>query len=267
MTITLTPSNPDSFITLNGYRGVLDSTADLVRNPLSGIAMTVDGGTATGKGTLAKELARRYRVKFLDTGTIYRSVAWRLLDLGDDPTDPLAAEAAAKRLVFDFRHLGNNHFGTFVHGEDVTAAIRTPEVGRAAPLVAVQPAVRQALLDMQRDYVRHWQPLIGVVLDGRDTGARIAPKAQIKFFIQADAELRAHRRWLEFTAAGKEISEAQVLKDLLARDARDAENIICTPDAVVLDATDMDAAGVLRAAIAAVEERFGPVPAGILGED
>lgn len=269
MTTTIpTPSpNNDTFLTLNGHRGPLDATTDLARNPLAGICITVDGTTATGKGTLAKELARRYRLKFLDTGTIYRAVAYRLQQLGQDPTDPLAAEAAAKRLVFDFRHLGHNRFGTFVHGEDATDAVRTPQSSKYASVVAIQPAVRAALLTMQQEFVQHWQPLIGVVLDGRDTGARIAPHAQIKFFMTADSKARAHRRWLEYQAAGKDISEEQTLRDLEARDARDRDNTLQTADAIVLDATENDAAGVLKEALHHITNRFGPIPTPILPDD
>ena len=239
--------------------------ANLTRNPLAGHTICVDGPTASGKGTLAKELARRWRLKFLDTGTLYRAVAWQVLQHGADPAKHTAAEAAARQLVFEFKHLGNNTFGAFVGGMDVTEALRSPEVARNASIVAVQPAVRAALLTVQQAYVQQWQPLVGVVLDGRDTGVRIAPQASVKLFLTADAKARARRRWLEYTAKGQTITPEHVLMDLQARDARDAPNLLQAPDAVVLDATQLDAPAVLRAAVTAIEATLGPIPPAPMG--
>jgi cytidylate kinase len=243
---------------------------DLTRNPLAGVAICVDGPTASGKGTLAKTLARHWRLKFLDTGALYRAVAFGVLDQGLDPANTVVAEAAARRLaqpgVFDFKHQGNNVFTVLVDGQDVTERIRTLEVGVAASVVAVQPSVRQALLDFQQAYARYWQPLVGVVMDGRDTGARIAPHAQVKLFLTADVAERGRRRWLEVTAKGQQVPLEAVIAQVAARDARDADNTLCTPDAVILDATQLTAAEVLRDAIAAVERVLGrsvpPAPAG-----
>src|SRR5262249_1013300 len=148
--------------------------------PLVGVTITVDGPTASGKGTLAKALARRWRLKFLDTGAIYRAVALSVLQAGKDPADPGAALMAARELVFDFKHKGNNEFGVWLAGDEVTEKLRSLEVGVASSVVAVQLPVRAALLDFQVNYAKHWKGLVGVVLDGRDTGARIAPDAEVK---------------------------------------------------------------------------------------
>ncbi len=247
------------------------SPADLARNPLAGIIICVDGPTASGKGTLAKTLARHWRLKFLDTGTLYRAVAYRLISQGQDPANTVRATEAATGLaqpgVFDFKHKGNNEFGVYLNGTEVTQAIRTLEAGQAASIVAVQPAVRQALLEFQQEYARHWQPLVGVVLDGRDTGARIAPHAQAKLFLTAEVAERGRRRWLEATAAGQNVPLEAVIAQIAARDARDADNTLCGPDAIVINATHMSAAEVLQTAIAAVEEKLGrpipPAPAGV----
>lgn len=233
---------------------------DKIRNPLAGIAITVDGPTASGKGTLAKALARRWRMKFLDTGAIYRAVAWSVLNAGGDPADPATAEVAARALAFDFRHKGNNVFGAWVNGQEVTDALRTLEVGTAASVVAVQLPVRAILKDFQVNYAKQWKPLVGVVLDGRDCGARIAPEAEVKLFLTADVAERGRRRWLEVSAAGATTPLEQVIAQVAARDARDVDNTLICKDSVVLDGTHLDAAGVLAAAIAAVEAKLGPVP-------
>lgn len=245
-------------------------SADPYRNPLAGVCLCVDGPTASGKGTLAKALARYWRLKFLDTGALYRAVAYRVVQQGADPADHAAALAAARHLaqpdVFDFKHLGNNDFGIFLEGKDVSAALRALEIGQAASIVAVQPPVRVALLDLQQQFVAHWQPLVGVVLDGRDTGARIAPTAQVKIFLTADVNERGRRRWLEVAAKGQDAPLDAVIAQVAARDARDGENLIQTPDAVVLDATNATASEILRQAIAAVEKKLDrtlpPAPAG-----
>jgi cytidylate kinase len=230
--------------------------ADRNKNPLAGVAITVDGPTASGKGTLAKALARKYKLKFLDTGAVYRAVALSMVKQGIDPQDTVAAERAAKGLQFDFRHKGDNVFGVWVGGEEVTEEIRSLEIGTAASVVAIQPAVRAALKEFQVNYANHWKPLVGVVLDGRDTGARICPEAEIKLFLTADVEERGRRRWLEVTAKGETTPVEQVIAQVAARDARDKHNTLVCDDAVVLDGTHIDAAAVLAEAVRIVEARI-----------
>lgn len=229
-------------------------------HPLQHHTICVDGPTASGKGTLAKRLAQGYRLKFLDTGLLYRAVAYQVTQSGHTPENPAAAERAALELVFDFRHKGNNVFGAWVNGVEVTEDLRTPQTGKNASLVAIQPRVRAALLAFQQNYVSQWQPQYGVVLDGRDTGARIAPTASLKFFLTASAQARAERRHLEYTAKGQTITLAQVLADLQARDARDAPNTIQAPDAVVLDATHLTADQILHQAHRHILAKFGASP-------
>lgn len=239
---------------------VVDDTADLVRNPLAGITIAIDGPSSSGKGTLAKTLARRYRLKFLDTGALYRAVAFKVMQAGGECTDGALAERMARGLMFDFKHKGNNEFGIWVDGTEVTDILRSPEVGAGAGVVAAHKGVRAALLDFQVGYAKHWKPLVGVVLDGRDTGARIAPDAEVKLFLVGDVQERARWRWLEFVAMGKDKTLDAVVAELTVRDARDEPNTIQTHDAVVIDVTQHDRAGVLAAAIAAVEARVGVVP-------
>lgn len=232
---------------------------DKVRNPLAGVAITVDGPTASGKGTLAKALARRWRLKFLDTGAVYRAVALSVLKAGGDPADPAAAQAAAKALEFDFRHKGSNEFGVWLGGVEVSDQIRSLEVGMAAMKVATQVPVRAILKDFQMGYAREWKPLVGVVLDGRDTGARICPDAEVKLFLTADVRERGRRRWLEQQAKGGTAELEEVIAQVATRDKADEPNTIICSDAVVIDATAMNAAEALAAAIAAVEAKVGKV--------
>ncbi len=230
--------------------------ADTTRNPLAGFAITVDGPTSSGKGTVAKALARKYRLKFLDTGAVYRAVALSILKKGQNPADPAIAEAAAKALDFDFRHKGDNVFGVWVDGEEVTEDIRTLEMGLAANMVAVQLPVRAALKDFQVNYANHWKPLVGVILDGRDCGARICPQAEVKLFLTADVAERGRRRWLEASAKGDTTPLEQVIEQVAARDARDSVNTIICEDAVVIDGTSLNQAEVLNEAIRIIEAKL-----------
>ncbi len=230
--------------------------ADKTRNPLAGIAITVDGPTASGKGTLAKALARHYKMKFLDTGAVYRAVALSMVKQGLDPADTVAAEATAKALDFDFRHKGDNVFGVWMSGEEVTDEIRSLEIGQLASVVAVQPAVRAALKDFQVNYARKWKELVGVILDGRDCGARICPEAEVKLFLTAEVAERGRRRWLEVSAKGEDTPLEQVVEQVAARDARDRNNTLICDDAVVIDGTHIDQAAVLAEAMRIVEGKI-----------
>ncbi|MCP5405539.1 MAG: (d)CMP kinase [Pseudomonadaceae bacterium] len=249
----------------SGLSCTLDDSADVARNPLAGVAIAIDGVYASGKGTLAITLARLYRMKYLDTGTLYRAVAWKVMDGGHTPSDRTAAAEAARGLNFDFRHVGNNKFAVMVDGKDVTEAIRTPEVAQQSSVVAAQTEVRAALLDFQKSYAAKWQPLVGVVMDGRDVGARIIPEAQVKLFLTGDVEIRARRRWLDYVALGKEKPLEAVVQELLARDLRDEVNTIQTPDALVVNTSRLDALEVLAAAEELIQAKLGGVPRAAVG--
>lgn len=236
--------------------------ADMTKNPLAGIAITVDGPTASGKGTMAKALARRYKMKFLDTGAVYRAVALSMVKQGQDPADTVLAEAAAKALQFDFRHKGDNVFGVWLAGEEVTDEIRSLDIGRLASVVAVQPAVRAALKEFQVQYAEHWKPLVGVILDGRDCGARICPDAEVKLFLTADVEERGRRRWLEVSAKGETTPLEQVIAQVAARDASDKHNTLVCEDSVIIDGTHIDQAGVLAEAVRIIDGKLAKLGRG-----
>jgi len=193
------------------------------------VVIALDGPAASGKGTLAKAIAEHYGFAYLDTGSLYRGVAYLLLRAGADPANAAAAEVAARAFSLEA-----------VEGAD----IRTREVGAAASVVAAQPAVRQALLDFQRDFARRPpRGAKGAVLDGRDIGTVVCPGATVKFFVMASPAVRAHRRFLELKAARPDLSEADVLADLEERDARDAARadapMARAEDAELLDTTHL----------------------------
>jgi CMP/dCMP kinase len=199
--------------------------------------IAIDGPAASGKGTLARRVAGRLGLPHLDTGLLYRAVGRQMLDRGHALDDVDAAAEVASALSLSWL---------------VDERLRTGEAGKAASTVAAIPAVRAALKQFQVDFAH--QPG-GAVLDGRDIGTVIAPDADLKIWVTASPEVRARRRWLELAAKDPSVSEAQLLADLVARDARDAPNMVRAADAVVLDTSELDRDGVLAAALGLVEER------------
>jgi CMP/dCMP kinase len=209
------------------------------------IVVAVDGPVASGKTTLARRLALANGLRFLDTGLLYRAVARRLLEAGRSVGDPAAAEAAAAA---------------------VTAADLDPEllraerVGEVASEVAVQPAVRAALLAKQRRFAA---VAPGAVLAGRDIGSVVCPEATLKLFVTASPEVRAHRRFRELQSRGEAAMYEQVLLDVKERDRRDQERAIAplsvAPGAVLIDTSTLDLDASLAAMQAALERSLAGV--------
>jgi CMP/dCMP kinase len=201
--------------------------------------VAIDGPAASGKGTLAKRLARHYGLRHLDTGVIYRAVAKAMLDAGAELTDE--ARAAAVAMALDPETFGD-------------PALRSHAVGSAASVVSALPKVRQALVDFQRQFAA--EPP-GAVLDGRDIGTVICPDADVKIFVVADPKIRARRRTLEAEGRGEAADEAVILADILARDERDqnraAAPLKAAEDAYLLDNSHLDIEGGVRAAIDIIE--------------
>jgi CMP/dCMP kinase len=201
--------------------------------------IAIDGPAASGKGTLGKLLAGHYGLRHLDTGLIYRAVAKAVLDAGHSPDDRARAVAAAEAL--DPRHFDET-------------ALKRQAVGEAASLVSAIPEVRKVVLAFQREFGRT-PP--GAVLDGRDIGTVIFPDADVKIFVTATPEVRAHRRAAELEQAGEHINQADVLADIRRRDERDSRRAIAplkaATDAHLLDTTHLDIDAAFRAAIDIVE--------------
>lgn len=212
----------------------------------SSLIVALDGPAASGKGTLARLVSQHYSLAHLDTGMLYRGVAWLILERGGDPADQEAAHAAAKG--FDL-------------GAICETEIRTKEVGAAASVVAANSKVRAALLDYQRRFAKEPpQNAIGAVLDGRDIGTVVCPDANVKFFVTASPKVRAHRRWLELRAARPELEEMSVYNDLLERDARDAARadapMAAADDAELLDTTHLSIDAAFAAARRVIDGVF-----------
>jgi cytidylate kinase len=201
--------------------------------------IAIDGPAASGKGTLGKRLASHYGFRHLDTGVIYRAVAKVLLDQGFELTDEARAVAAA--MALDPEKFGD-------------PALKSHQIGEAASVISVLPKVREALVSFQRQFAA--EPP-GAVLDGRDIGTVICPNADVKIFVVADPEVRARRRALEARARGEAADETMILADILKRDERDknraAAPLKAAADAHILDNSNLDIEGGVRAAIAIVE--------------
>lgn len=203
--------------------------------------IAIDGPAASGKGTLARRLAAHFGLPHLDTGLLYRGVARALFEAGSSLDDPAAAERAAR--AFDLQNLDE-------------ARLRGREMGEAASVVSAFPAVREALLHLQRRFAARGG---GAVLDGRDIGTVVCPRADIKLFVTASAEVRAERRHRELLAKGESGGYEAVLADIRRRDARDSSRAAAplrpAADAALLDTTELDAEAAFRAALNLVESR------------
>jgi CMP/dCMP kinase len=209
------------------------------------IVIAVDGTAASGKGTLAKRLAQHFGFAHLDSGALYRLTALAVLEAKGDPANE--ADALKGAQTIDFNRAGD-------------PAIRTDIVGKAASQVAAIPAVRQALLDFQQNFLSHppgGSP--GAVMDGRDIGTVICPGAVAKLYIDASLETRARRRWAELKAMGIRRAEQDVVAELGARDAADKARPISplkqAPDADLLDTTVLGIDAAFAAALALVSPK------------
>ncbi len=193
--------------------------------------VAIDGPAAAGKGTIGRAVAERFGFAHLDTGLLYRAVANKVLD----GADPVVAARNLRRADMD------------------AEGLRTAEVGQMASQVAAMPEVRAALADFQRRFARRDG---GAVLDGRDIGTVICPEAEVKLYVTASAEVRAHRRCMEIGG-----DEAHVLADVIERDRRDAERAVAplkpAGDAVRIDTSDMSIEAAVEAACDIVAARLG----------
>jgi cytidylate kinase len=218
------------------------------------LVVTIDGPAGAGKSSVAKTLARRLGYSLLDTGAIYRSVALVARQRGIAWDDAARLAEVARDLAIEFKFVGDTN-STFVSGEDVSGAIRTPEISQGASQVSAHPPVRSALLDLQRRLGAGG----GVVVEGRDTGTVIFPDANAKFFLSATDEERARRRVEELRLAGKPVDFDVTLAELRERDHRDSSRDVApmkaAADAVIIDSSTMTIAEVVDQMVSACKTR------------
>jgi cytidylate kinase len=210
------------------------------------VVIAVDGTAASGKGTLAKKLARYFGFAHLDSGSLYRLTALGVIRASGDPSNEVHAVEAAGRVD---------------PSQSGSPDIRQAPIAEAASIVAAIPAVRARLLEFQRSFAANPPANApGAVIDGRDIGTIVCPDATSKLFVDAQPEVRAHRRWLELKSLGQTVEEAAVLADIRNRDARDSQRAIAplrqASDAVLLDTTDFDIDAAFAAALALVKARI-----------
>ncbi|MGQ0588298.1 MAG: (d)CMP kinase [Sphingosinicella sp.] len=203
--------------------------------------IAVDGPAASGKGTIARALAARFGLPYMDTGLLYRATALNLLSTGGDPESEFAAARATDIAQIDL----------------ADPELKSETVGGIASRISAYPMVRQALLERQRRFAAQEG---GAVLDGRDIGTEIAPHAEVKLFVTASPEVRAERRLAELKRMDLDVHFPDVLADIHARDARDRDRaaapLVMAEDAVLLDTSEMSAEAAIEAAVAAVEARL-----------
>lgn len=195
--------------------------------------IAIDGTFASGKGTLGKRLAAHYGLAYLDTGKLYRAVGYAVMQAGDDPDNAVQAAKAAQALTGD---------------ELDDPILKSGDVAVNASKVAIHPEVRQALFQFQRDFASK-----GAVLDGRDIGTVICPDADVKFYVDASAQVRAGRRHAELTGYGEEITLETVLAQLIERDNRDKNRseapLKAAPDAHLIETSFMGIDEVFETAV------------------
>ena len=208
-------------------------------------SVAIDGPAGAGKSTIARFLAKELRFLYVDTGALYRAIGYRMLQEGIDPTDTQAVTAALPGLSVSLQYVADEQ-RVFLEEEDVSDRIRTPEVSLAASAVSAIPAVRQFLLQLQRDMAaRH-----SVIMDGRDIGTTILPQADVKIFLTASPESRAQRRYAELQEKGVSTTYEAVLTDMQKRDYDDAHRAASplrrAADAVLVDTSHDDLESSIR---------------------
>ena len=220
-----------------------------------GLIIAIDGPAGVGKSTVARLLALRLGYLYLDTGALYRAIAWKVQDAGLSPDDHLAIAALLPKTTLHMA-CGPEQSHVLLDGRDITGELRTPAVTALASMVSAIPAVREWLLPVQRQ--------IGaegcVVAEGRDIGTRVFPEADVKFFLEADAEVRATRRHRELVAAGHSVQFDQTKRDMTGRDDRDRSRtvapLIPAPDAERIDTSSMPAEAVVEHMLAVITARL-----------
>ena len=218
--------------------------------------IAIDGPAGAGKSTIARALAKELGYYYVDTGAIYRTVAYFLDLLGVSPKDVDGVERYLDELTVEIQYDAEGKQHMIMNGMDVSDEIRTPDISQKASLVSAHAIVRDMLLDMQRDLAKKHN----VIMDGRDIGTVVLPRATVKIFLTASPEVRAQRRLDEMLAKGQQGNFQQVLADIKQRDYQDSHRPIAplkqAKDAVLLDTSNLDIDGVIAAMKKIVGEKI-----------
>ena len=219
-------------------------------------SIAIDGPAGAGKSTIARRLAKELGYYYVDTGAIYRTVAYFLDLLGVSPKDVDGVTRYIDELTVEIEYDEDGKQHMLMNGMDVTDDIRTQDISQKASLVSAHAVVREVLLDMQREVAREHN----VIMDGRDIGTVVLPKANVKIFLTASAEVRAERRYKEMLEKGQKANLQQVLKDIQQRDYQDTHRDIAplkmARDSIKVDTSDMDLEQVTAAIKKIVEEKI-----------
>ena len=203
------------------------------------ISVAIDGPAGAGKSTIARRLAGELGYRYVDTGAIYRTVAYFMDLWGVSPKDVDGVNRYIDELTIGIEYDDEGIQHMIMNGMDVTADIRTQEIGQKASLISAHAVVRDVLLDMQREMAEQYD----VVMDGRDIGSVVLPKATVKIFLTASPEVRARRRYKELLEKGQKAKYEQVLKEVQQRDYQDTHREIAPlkmcRDSVKVDTSDM----------------------------
>jgi cytidylate kinase len=216
------------------------------------LIVAIDGPAGAGKSTVSKLLARRLGLSFVDTGALYRTVALSARRQNIAPDDDAALGALLPRIDIAFRALGEEN-RVYLDGEDVSSAIRTPEISLLASAVSARPVVRDGLLGLQRRLAL--AAPVGAVLEGRDIGTVVFPDADLKFFLEANPDVRARRRYEELFQKGTESTLDAVLSDQTKRDRDDSSRAVA-PLKPAADAVRVDTSGLPLSQVVQTLERL-----------
>lgn len=217
--------------------------------------IAIDGPAGAGKSTIAKRVAEKLNIIYVDTGALYRALAYHVLQSKVNADDEAAVETACRPVAIDLRFSDGRQL-IYLNGEDVTSFLRTEEVGNTASRVSAYPYIREKLLDLQRILAREND----VVMDGRDIGTNVLPDAGLKIFLTASVDTRAERRFEELKQKGEHPDLDVIKQDIENRDTADRTRehapLRQAEDAVLIDSSDMTIEEVTENILALIKERF-----------